>query len=121
MSSISVDTADPPSPTKHLIPSLNSLLLALPTITDPVGFGMCLDVDYARCEQLVAGHVRDIRAQVRSIAAEWYQQSHHPSWEEVVEALVRHEHVRDAERLARREGVQLPQSHHGDIDHDVRR
>ena len=82
---------------------------------------MCLDVDYARCEQLVAGNVRDIRAQVRSIAAEWYQQSHHPSWEEVVEALVRHEHVCDAERLARREGVQLPQSHHGDIDHDVRR
>ena len=82
---------------------------------------MCLDMDYARCEQLVAGNVRDIRAQVRSIAAEWYQQSLHPSWEEVVEALVRHEHVHDAERLARREGVKLLQSHHGDIDHDVRR
>ena len=74
-----------------------------------------------RSQQLARDSAGDTRAQARSVAAEWYQQSHHPSWEEVVEALVRHEHVRDAEQLARREGVKLPQSHHGDIGHDVRR
>ena len=110
-----------PSSTDHqVIPTVEELILALPvaTITDPVDFGLRLGVRYNRCEQLIRNHVSDIKAQVRAIAAEWYNQAPCHTWNEVVEALYKHGLVRDAVHLANKVGVKspLPQED-GDSDH----
>ena len=107
------------SPTNQKILSVEELILALPEIKDPVDFGICLGVGYNRCEQLTKDHVSNINAQVRAIAAEWYSQSPHPTWNKVVEALHRHKLVCDAVQLASKVGVKTPLSQKdGDSDHN---
>ena len=106
------------SPTNQVISSVERLILTLPTITDPVGFGVQLGVGYNRCEQLTGSHASDIKAQVRAIAAEWYNQSPRPTWNELVEALYKQGLVRDAVILASKVGVKSPLSQKdGDHDH----
>ena len=106
------------SPTNQKIPSVEELILALPEIKDPVDFGICLGVGYNRCEQLTKDHFSNINAQVRAIAAEWYSQSPHPTWNKVVEALHRHKLVCDAVQLASKVGVKSPVlQEDGDSDH----
>ena len=106
------------SSTNQVISSVEQLLLALPTIIDPVGFGVQLGVEYNRCEQLTRSHASDINVQVRAIAAEWYNLTPCPTWNKVVEALYKHGLVRDAVNLASKVGVEspLPQED-GDRDH----
>ena len=105
------------SPTNQLIPSVEEIILALPSIADPVGFGLCLGVGYSRCEQLIKVCGQNALAQVRAIAAEWYSQSPHPTWNKVVEALYKHGLVRDAVNLASKVGVRSPCQEDGDSDH----
>ena len=106
------------SPTNQVISSVEQLILALPTITDPVGFGVHLGVGYNRCEQLTRNHATDINVQVRVIAAEWYNLTPHPTWNKVVEALYKHGLVHDAVNLASKVGVKLPvPQEDGDRDH----
>ena len=96
---------------------MEELLKELPKITDPVGFGIHLGVSYDVCQQKVKENVGDIDAQVRSIASAWYKGSHDPpTWNKVVKALSEHKLVRDAMSLAKRKGVKLPLSQHGDSD-----
>ena len=97
---------------------MEELLKELPKITDPVGFGIHLGVQYGVCQQKVKENVGDINAQVRSIASAWYKGSSHPTWNKVVKALSEHKLVHDAVLLAKRKGVKLPQSQHGDSDHN---
>ena len=107
-SSTSTDPSSSSSPiTNQLISSVEQLILALPTITDPVGFGLRLGVGYNRCEQLIRNHVSNINAQVREIAAEWYNQSPLPTWNKVVDALYKHGLVHDAVDLASKVGVAI--------------
>lgn len=111
-------TTDPsPSPTNKVIRSVEELILALPTIADPVDFGLHLGVEYSRCNQLIRKHGSDINAQVREIAAEWYNQAPRLTWNKVVEALCNHGLVRDAVYLANKVGVESP-LHQGDGDSD---
>ena len=93
------------SPTNQLISSVEELILALPTITDPVGFGLHLGVRYNRCKQLIRNHGSDINAQVQVIAAEWYNLTSRPTWNKVVEALYNCGLVRDAFILANKVGA----------------
>ena len=117
-SSSSTDPASSSSFTNQLIPSVEELILALPRIADPVGFGLRLGVGYSSCEQLIINHASDINAQVRAIAAEWYRQSPHSTWNKVVEALHNHGLVHDAVHLASKVGVKSPVSQEdGDSDH----
>lgn len=101
----STDLSSSPSPTDQVIPSVENLILKLPTITDPVGFGLRLGVGYNRCEQLIKDHSSNINDQVRSIAAEWYNLTLNPTWNKVVEALHNHGRVTDAVQLASKTGV----------------
>ena len=97
---------------------MEELLKELPTITDPVGFGIRLGVHFDGCQQIVKENVGDITAQVRSIASAWYKGSHDPpTWNKIVKTLSELKLVRDARLLAKRKGVKLPQSQHGDSDH----
>ena len=97
---------------------MEELILALPIITDPVGFGIRLGLQHNRCEQLIKNHGSDINAQVRAIAAEWYNQTPNcPTWNKVVEALYEYRLVRDAVHLASKVGVKSPSSQkNGDKD-----
>lgn len=97
-------------PAETPIPSLtlNEIILELPRITDPVGFGMRLGLEYAHCQQLIKGHVGDIVGQVRSIVAAWYDQTPNHTWNKVVDALYKHGLVGYAVQLAKRKGVILP-------------
>ena len=97
---------------------MEELLKELPKITDPVDFGIHLGVRYSVCQQKVKENVGDVNAQVRSIASAWYEGSSHPTWNKVVKALSEHKLVHDAVLLAKRKGVKLPQSQHGDSDHN---
>ena len=96
---------------------MEELLKELPKITDPVGFGIHLGVPFDDCRQIVKENFGDITAQKRLIASAWYKESSHPTWNKVVKALLEHTLVRDAALLAKRKGVKLPQSQHGDSDH----
>ena len=97
---------------------MEELLKELPTIIDPVGFGIHLGVLYDDCKLIAKENVGDINAQVRSIASAWYKGSRDPpTWNKVVKALLEHKLVRDAKLLAKRKGVKLPQSQHFDSDH----
>ena len=97
----SSSSTDPSSPTNQVIPSVEELILALPTgINDPVTFGIRLGVTYNRCGQLIKNYSSDINAQVRVIAAEWYNQTPLPTWNKVVEALFKHGLSYDAMVLA---------------------
>ena len=101
------------------IQSVEELILTLPTIDDPRLFGLHLGVGYARCKQLIKDNGSGINSQVQAIAAEWYRQSPHPSWNDVVEALRKLGNVRDAVLLASKVGLEsspLPQED-GDSDH----
>ena len=89
----------------------------MPKITDPVDFGIHLGVCFDDCRQIAKENVGDINAQVRLIASAWYKESSHPTWNQVVEALSQHKLVNDAVKLAKRKGMKLPQSQHGDSDH----
>ena len=90
-------------PAKTPIPSLTleEIILELPIITDPVGFGIHLVLEYACCQQLIIGHVRDIVGQVRSIVAAWYDQTPNCTWNKVVDALYKHRLVGYAIQLAK--------------------
>ena len=96
---------------------MEELLKELPTITDPVDFGIRLGVRYDDCQRKLQENVGNVNAQVRSIASAWYKESSHPTWNKVVKALLEHKLVHDAALLAKRKGVKLPQSQHGDSDH----
>lgn len=88
-----------------LIPSVNSLLSEIPSITDSMDFCLCLELPYPRCDQLRTDNRGDTRGQVREIAAEWYRRSSNPNWEDVVDALFCHHHNHDAIQLAEKKGV----------------
>ena len=97
---------------------MEELLKELPTITDPVGFGIHLGVLFDDCQLIAKENVGDITAQKRLIVSAWYKGSHDPpTWNKVVEALLKHNLVCDAVLLAKRKGVKLPQSQHCDSDH----
>ena len=118
-SSSSSSSSTQPSlfPTNQIL-SVEELILKLPPIKDPVDFGLCLGVGYDRCEQLFKDHDHNSSAQVRAIAAEWYRQSPHPTWNKVVEALHKHKLVCDAVQLASKVGVESPVSKEdGDSNH----
>ena len=106
-----------PAETPILSLTLEEIILELPIITDPVGFGIRLGLKYARCQQLIKGHVGDIAGQVRSIVAAWYDQTPNRTWNKVVDALYKHGLVGYALELAKRKGVTLPQSYYRDGDH----
>ena len=106
-----------PAETPILSLTLEEIILELPIITDPVGFGIRLGLKYARCQQLIKGHVGDIAGQVRSIVAAWYDQTSNRTWNKVVDALYKHGLVGYALELAKRKGVTLPQSYYRDGDH----
>ena len=97
---------------------MEELLKELPTIIDPVGFGIHLGVHHDVCQLIAKENDRDITAQKRLIVSAWYNESHDPpTWNKVVEALLEHKLVRDAKLLAKRKGVKLLQSQHCDSDH----
>ena len=106
-----------PAETPILSLTLEKIILELPIITDPVGFGIHLGLEYDCCQQLIKGHVGDIVGQVRSIVAAWYDQTPNRTWNKVVDALYKHRLVGDAVQLAKRKGVTLPQSYYRDGDH----
>ena len=117
LTSLSSST-DPSSPTNQVIPSIEELILALPTrIDDPVTFGIRLGVTYDRCGQLIKNYSSDINAQVRVIAAEWYDRTPVPSWNKVVEALFKHGLVDDAMRMARMKSLITTTILDGDSGH----
>ena len=90
----------------------------MPTINNPVTFGVRLGVGYAHCIQLIKDNNSDVNAQVLAIAAEWYNLTPRPTWNKVVEALYNHGLVRDAVNLASKVGVKSPLSQEdGDSDH----
>ena len=116
--SILTNTSSTDPSSYQLISSVEELILALPMITDPVGFGIRLGVGYEHCGQLIGSHGSDISAQVRAIAAEWYNHSPCSTWNKVVEALYEHGLVHDAVHLASKVGVRSPVSQEdGDSDH----
>ena len=88
-----------------LIHSVTSLILELPTITDPFDFCHCLEISHSNCELIHTNHKSDIKSLVRQIAAEWYKQSPKPSWDKVVDTLFCHQHVKHATELAEKKGV----------------
>lgn len=71
----------------HPIHTEKSLLLKLPIINDQIYFCLCLDLEHARCKQIVEDN-RKQRDQTREIAAEWYKQQVDPCWENIEEALI---------------------------------
>ena len=81
-------------------------------------FGVRLGVGYARCKQLITDNKSDVNAQMREIAAEWYNLTPRPTWNNVVEALYKQGLVRDAVDLAGKVGVKSPvPQEDGDTDH----
>ena len=88
-----------------LISSVEELVFTLPTVADPVGFGVCLGVRYNRCARLIEESGRDKLDQVRAIAEEWYSQSPRPTWNQVVEALYRQGLPEIAAHLASQVGL----------------
>ena len=104
----------------QVIDTVEELLKELPTITDPVDFGIHLGVLHDDCQLIAKANIGDIPAQKQLIVSAWYKGSNDPpTWNKVVEALFKHKLVRDAELLAKRKGVKLPQFQHCDSDrHD---
>ena len=118
--SIPASPSSSPSSTNQVIPTVEKLILALPSITDPCGFGLRLGITFDRCNQLISKHGKDTIAQMRAIAAEWYEQTPRNcfTWNKVVKALYEHGLVRDAVDLAKEVGVESPlPKENGDSDH----
>ena len=77
----------------------------LPTITDPIGFCMCLEISLSHCQQIRSNYEGNLKDQTTQIAAVWYRKSTEPRWDMVVEALFCFQRNRDAVQLANKMGL----------------
>ena len=88
-----------------VVPSVNSLIQELPTLTDPLDFCLCLGVPFSECKQILTDNQGSTKSQLTQIAAKWYKLSPKPNWDKVVDALFCHQYNKDAILLAERKGV----------------